>query len=64
VTWATLRESLARITGRGVAPLQRLGLLAEILPEFTRIDSLVVRDFYHRYTWNEHTCAPSSICRN
>jgi [protein-PII] uridylyltransferase len=30
-------------------------LLAEILPEFARIDSLVVRDFYHRYTVDEHT---------
>jgi [protein-PII] uridylyltransferase len=36
-------------------PLQRLGLLTEILPEFSRIDSLVVRDFYHRYTVDEHT---------
>jgi [protein-PII] uridylyltransferase len=35
--------------------MQRLGLLTEILPEFARIDSLVVRDFYHRYTVDEHT---------
>jgi [protein-PII] uridylyltransferase len=36
-------------------PMQRLGLLMEILPEFSRIDSLVVRDFYHRYTVDEHS---------
>jgi len=36
-------------------PMQRLGLLNEVLPEFLRIDSLVVRDFYHRYTVDEHT---------
>ena len=32
-----------------------LGLLTDILPEFSRIDSLVVRDFYHRYTVDEHS---------
>jgi [protein-PII] uridylyltransferase len=56
VTWATLREVLgADYPGVALRPLQRLGLLSEILPEFTRIDSLVVRDFYHRYTVDEHT---------
>jgi [protein-PII] uridylyltransferase len=35
--------------------MQRLGLLTQILPEFSRIDSLVVRDFYHRYTVDEHS---------
>jgi len=35
--------------------MQRLGLLTEILPEFGKIDSLVVRDFYHRYTVDEHS---------
>ena len=36
-------------------PMQRLCLLMEILPEFGSIDSLVVRDFYHRYTVDEHS---------
>jgi [protein-PII] uridylyltransferase len=54
--WPTLREILAAdFPGVALRPLQRLGLLAEILPEFGRIDSLVVRDFYHRYTVDEHT---------
>src|SRR6202140_4805489 len=56
VTWSVLREILsADYPGVALRPLQRLGLLTEILPEFSRIDSLVVRDFYHRYTVDEHS---------
>jgi [protein-PII] uridylyltransferase len=56
VTWTMFREILvADYPGVALRPLQRLGLLTEILPEFARIDSLVVRDFYHRYTVDEHT---------
>jgi [protein-PII] uridylyltransferase len=56
VAWGTLREILGvDYPGVALRPLQRLGLLTEILPEFARIDSLVVRDFYHRYTVDEHT---------
>jgi [protein-PII] uridylyltransferase len=56
ITWAVLRAILAAdYPGVALRPVQRLGLLIEILPEFARIDSLVVRDFYHRYTVDEHT---------
>src|SRR6202047_606847 len=56
VTWPVLREILsADYPGVALRPLQRLGLLTEILPEFGLIDSLVVRDFYHRYTVDEHS---------
>jgi [protein-PII] uridylyltransferase len=56
VSWAAVRDILsADYPGVALRPLQRLGLLVEILPEFARIDSLVVRDFYHRYTVDEHT---------
>jgi [protein-PII] uridylyltransferase len=56
VTWPVLREILSSdYPGVALRPLQRLGLLTEILPEFGRIDSLVVRDFYHRYTVDEHS---------
>jgi [protein-PII] uridylyltransferase len=56
VTWAALREILgADYPGFALRPMQRLGLLAEILPEFQLIDSLVVRDYYHRYTVDEHS---------
>ena len=56
VTWASLREILAAdYPGVALRPMQRLGILTEILPEIMTIDSLVVRDFYHRYTVDEHT---------
>jgi [protein-PII] uridylyltransferase len=56
MSWGTLREILsADYPGAALRPMQRLGLLTEVLPEFSSIDSLVVRDFYHRYTVDEHT---------
>jgi [protein-PII] uridylyltransferase len=56
INWATLREILAAdYPGMALRPMQRLSLLMEVLPEFKAIDSLVVRDFYHRYTVDEHS---------
>jgi [protein-PII] uridylyltransferase len=56
VTWTMLREILGSdYPGVALRPMQRLGLLTEVLPEFGKIDSLVVRDFYHRYTVDEHS---------
>jgi [protein-PII] uridylyltransferase len=54
--WATLREILgADYPSMALRPMQRLSLLMDVLPEFKAIDSLVVRDFYHRYTVDEHS---------
>jgi [protein-PII] uridylyltransferase len=39
----------------GLRAMQYSGALSSVLPEWTRIESLVVRDFYHRYTVDEHT---------
>ena len=56
ISWTTLREILsADYPGVALRPMQRLGLLTEVLPEFAHIDSLVVRDYYHRYTVDEHS---------
>src|SRR6059036_2159746 len=56
ISWATLREILGSdYPGVALRSMQRLGLLTEVLPEFAMIDSLVVRDFYHRYTVDEHS---------
>jgi [protein-PII] uridylyltransferase len=56
IAWATLREILnADYPGVALRPMQRLGMLTEVLPEFGSIDSLVVRDYYHRYTVDEHS---------
>jgi [protein-PII] uridylyltransferase len=56
VSWPVLREILASpYPGMALRPMQRLSMLMEVLPEFKAIDSLVVRDFYHRYTVDEHS---------
>src|SRR5262249_49527060 len=56
MSWEELKEILGSdYPGLALRPMQRLGLLTEILPEFAVIDSLVVRDFYHRYTVDEHS---------
>ena len=56
ITWPLLVEILgADFPGVALRPMHRLGLLVEALPEFRAIDSLVVRDFYHRYTVDEHS---------
>jgi [protein-PII] uridylyltransferase len=56
ITWPVLRDILgADYPGLALRPMQRLGLLTEVLPEFGAIDSLVVRDYYHRYTVDEHS---------
>ena len=56
ITWPVLSEILgADFPGVALRPMHRLGLLTEVLPEFRAIDSLVVRDFYHRYTVDEHS---------
>ncbi len=49
---AILRAPNAAIALRS---MHGLGLLSHIVPEFQFIDALVVRDFYHRYTVDEHT---------
>ena len=56
IPWETFKDILAGdFPGVALRPMHRLGLLMEILPEFRAIDSLVVRDFYHRYTVDEHS---------
>jgi [protein-PII] uridylyltransferase len=56
ISWETLREILGSdYPGVALRSMQRLTLLTEVLPEFGLIDSLVVRDFYHRYTVDEHS---------
>ena len=56
ISWATLRDILGSdYPAVALRSMQRLGLLVDVLPEFGMIDSLVVRDFYHRYTVDEHS---------
>ncbi|MBZ5700380.1 MAG: [protein-PII] uridylyltransferase [Acidobacteriia bacterium] len=54
--WPPLRGILDTLhPAAALRPMHRIGLLADILPEFRAIDALVVRDFYHRYTVDEHS---------
>jgi [protein-PII] uridylyltransferase len=56
ITWDALKEILAGdYPSVALRPMHRLSLLMEVLPEMKAIDALVVRDFYHRYTVDEHT---------
>jgi [protein-PII] uridylyltransferase len=41
--------------GFGLRQMQETGVLPAALPHWKTIESLVVRDFYHRYTVDEHT---------
>ncbi len=40
---------------RGLVAMRETGVLTALFPEYERIDCLVVRDFYHRYTVDEHS---------
>lgn len=54
--WPLWRDLLSRPhTALALDEMQQTGLLAAAIPEWHSIDSLVVRDFYHRYTVDEHT---------
>jgi len=41
----------------GLRAMQEAGVMASALPEWRNIECLVVRDFYHRYTVDEHSMA-------
>jgi [protein-PII] uridylyltransferase len=55
-TWADWKRLLALPKpAAGLRAMQETGVLADALPEWRNIECLVVRDFYHRYTVDEHT---------
>jgi len=54
--WEHLRELLVQPNAaQGLREMHSLGLLTRTIPEFEAIDSLVLRDLYHRYTVDEHS---------
>ncbi len=54
--WPQFRRLLASPhSAAALRAMHRLGVLVSLFPEFRAIDCLVVRDFYHRYTVDEHT---------
>jgi [protein-PII] uridylyltransferase len=54
--WHPLQEILlAPHAGAALREMHLLGLLTILLPELAQIDALVVRDYSHRFTVDEHT---------
>jgi [protein-PII] uridylyltransferase len=54
--WAQLRRILMLPhAGAALRAMHRAGLLVLFFSEFGAIDSLVIRDYYHRYTVDEHS---------
>src|SRR5579864_143247 len=54
--WLYLQETLLQPhAGEALWAMHSLHLLTLLLPELNPIDSLVVRDFYHRFTVDEHS---------
>jgi [protein-PII] uridylyltransferase len=54
--WPVLRRILTLPHAvEALRVMHRLGVLVLLFPEFAVIDCLVIRDFYHRYTVDEHT---------
>src|SRR6266704_2668423 len=56
LSWRYLQSVLVEPhAAEALRSMHSLGLLAILLPEIQQIDSLVVRDFYHRFTVDEHS---------
>ena len=54
--WPELREILLkRHAGHALRAMRDCALLDALVPEFKLIDALAVRDFFHRYTVDEHS---------
>ncbi len=56
ISWAELRNIFSLPSAAlAVRAMQETGYFAKLFPQLHAIESLVVRDFYHRYTVDEHT---------
>ncbi len=54
--WLYLQETLLQpYAADALRAMQSLRLLTLLMPEMKLIDSLVIRDFYHRFTVDEHS---------
>jgi [protein-PII] uridylyltransferase len=54
--WGHFRQTLLfPEAAKALRDMNRLGVLSALFPEFQVIDSLVIRDFFHRYTVDEHS---------
>jgi [protein-PII] uridylyltransferase len=54
--WSDLQQILlSRYAGNALRAMRDCGLLDALVPEFKLIDAFAVRDFFHRYTVDEHS---------
>ena len=54
--WPPFREILRLPKGvKALRAMHETGVLEALLPELREMEALVIRDFYHRYTVDEHT---------
>jgi [protein-PII] uridylyltransferase len=54
--WEPLRKILILpYAASALREMHRVGLLVVLFPEFGAVDSLVIRDYFHRYTVDEHS---------
>jgi len=55
-SWRTWHELLSQpYAAIALRDMQQTGFLKALIPEWHQIENLVIRDFYHRYTVDEHT---------
>src|SRR5207253_3020814 len=60
--WPLLRRLLSlEEASVALRSMQENGVLRALIPEWSQIECLVVRDFYHRYTVDEHTLVALEI---
>jgi [protein-PII] uridylyltransferase len=60
--WPALKSLLAApYAALSLRAMRDTGVLGAVFPEWEHIDCLVIRDFYHRYTVDEHTLAAIQI---
>ena len=63
--WSQLREILLLPhTYQALEAMRESGVLYGLLPDFELIDCLVIRDFYHRYTVDEHTLVTVRVLKD
>jgi [protein-PII] uridylyltransferase len=54
--WPAFREILRqRYASKALRAMHACGALEAVFPELREMEALVIRDFYHRYTVDEHT---------
>ena len=62
--WPRLRKILTLpYTYMALEAMRECGVLYSLLPDLELIDCLVIRDFYHRYTVDEHTLVAIRILK-